>query len=200
MPPISRSAGPACSCPALAGQGQCTDASPPAGYSLPHPLDKTAIVQYTVFVPNATQAYYRTRWFVLQRDNFTCQYCGQKAPDVVLAVDHKGAKALGGDDSPDNLVACCTACNLGKSDVRFAPQAQISLASWRPRRVARIAPGIAAYLHEHGAATGKTLAEALHTQQSTVSRILKADSQFEFAHRVGRHRYYRLRPPNPLSG
>lgn len=31
----------------------------------------------------------RTRFRILERDNFTCQYCGNKAPDVILHVDHK---------------------------------------------------------------------------------------------------------------
>lgn len=57
----------------------------------------------------------RTRYEVLKRDNHTCRYCGGAAPDVKLTVDHVTPLALGGSDSPDNLVAACRDCNAGKS-------------------------------------------------------------------------------------
>lgn len=57
----------------------------------------------------------RTRYEVLRRDNFTCRYCGAKAPDVELRVDHVIPVALGGSDKPENLVAACHDCNSGKS-------------------------------------------------------------------------------------
>lgn len=57
----------------------------------------------------------RTRYEVLRRDNHTCRYCGESAPDVKLTVDHVTPVALGGTDTPDNLVAACRDCNYGKS-------------------------------------------------------------------------------------
>lgn len=59
----------------------------------------------------------RTRFEVLRRDNHTCQYCGAKAPDVVLHIDHIMPKALGGSDSPDNLATACAGCNSGKTSI-----------------------------------------------------------------------------------
>lgn len=56
------------------------------------------------------------RWKVLQRDNFTCQYCGRKAPDVALQVDHKIPKSLGGKYNLENLITSCFECNQGKKD------------------------------------------------------------------------------------
>jgi len=64
--------------------------------------------------------WYKLRWQILERDNFTCQYCGRTAPDVMLEVDHKISLADGGDNSPENLIASCTACNRGKSGLRQA--------------------------------------------------------------------------------
>lgn len=55
-----------------------------------------------------------TRFQVLKRDKFTCRYCGSKAPDVQLHVDHVVPVSLGGTDTPDNLVAACVDCNNGK--------------------------------------------------------------------------------------
>lgn len=57
-----------------------------------------------------------TRFEVFKRDSFTCQYCGAKAPEVVLEVDHITPVAGGGTSDILNLVTACQACNSGKSD------------------------------------------------------------------------------------
>jgi len=62
---------------------------------------------------------YGLRWQILKRDNFTCQYCGQYAPNVQLEVDHKIEVSNGGADNPDNLVTSCWACNRGKEHLRI---------------------------------------------------------------------------------
>lgn len=59
----------------------------------------------------------RLRFEILRRDGHTCRYCGAKAPDVPLTVDHVVPVTLGGGDEPNNLVTACTACNAGKSSV-----------------------------------------------------------------------------------
>lgn len=58
----------------------------------------------------------KTRFEVFKRDSFTCQYCGSKAPDVVLHVDHIHPVAKGGGNDILNLVTSCDVCNSGKSD------------------------------------------------------------------------------------
>jgi len=64
---------------------------------------------------NPINAYYALRWQILKRDNFTCQYCGQNAPNVKLEIDHIIPRGDGGEDTPENLVTACYACNRGKS-------------------------------------------------------------------------------------
>lgn len=59
------------------------------------------------------------RFKVLERDSFTCQYCGRSAPDVVLHVDHVVPVSKGGSNDPSNLVTACETCNLGKSDMEI---------------------------------------------------------------------------------
>jgi hypothetical protein len=59
------------------------------------------------------------RFEVLKRDSFTCQYCGAKAPDVVLQIDHIEPVSLGGSDSLLNLATSCAACNGGKGARRL---------------------------------------------------------------------------------
>lgn len=56
------------------------------------------------------------RFFVLKRDAFTCQYCGRRAPDVELHVDHKVPWSKIQEHKIENLVTTCVDCNLGKSN------------------------------------------------------------------------------------
>jgi hypothetical protein len=55
-----------------------------------------------------------TRFEVFKRDSFTCQYCGKKAPDIVLRVDHIHPVSKGGENDLMNLVTSCFECNSGK--------------------------------------------------------------------------------------
>jgi len=61
--------------------------------------------------------YYKTRWEILIRDNFTCQYCGRTAKHgVALQIDHICPKIRGGTDEKNNLITACWDCNIGKRD------------------------------------------------------------------------------------
>lgn len=48
---------------------------------------------------------------ILVRDNYICQYCGDRATHV----DHIIPRSRGGSDYPFNLVAACRVCNMRKS-------------------------------------------------------------------------------------
>jgi HNH endonuclease len=54
------------------------------------------------------------RFSILKRDRFTCRYCGAKAPDVKLRVDHIKPMSRGGSNHESNLVTACEECNVGK--------------------------------------------------------------------------------------
>lgn len=56
----------------------------------------------------------KLRFEIFKRDNFTCQYCGRKAPDVILQIDHLKPVARGGKNDILNLVTSCIECNQGK--------------------------------------------------------------------------------------
>jgi hypothetical protein len=58
----------------------------------------------------------KIRFEVFKRDEFTCTYCGQKPPAVVLECDHVIPVAQDGPDSIENLTTSCFDCNRGKSD------------------------------------------------------------------------------------
>lgn len=53
-----------------------------------------------------------TRRGVLRRDGHRCAYCGKAA----ATIDHVLPRSRGGQDSWENLVACCLRCNNIKSD------------------------------------------------------------------------------------
>lgn len=59
----------------------------------------------------------RLRMEVFKRDSFTCQYCGRKAPDIILHVDHIEPVSAGGTNDIINLITSCQECNLGKSNI-----------------------------------------------------------------------------------
>jgi hypothetical protein len=72
------------------------------------------------------------RFEVFARDGFTCQYCGQRPPDVLLECDHIHPRSKGGSDDSLNLITSCVACNRGKraiviSEVAPRPDADIAM-------------------------------------------------------------------------
>ena len=50
---------------------------------------------------------------IMRRDGYSCVYCGNKKE---LTIDHVIPKSKGGDNSWNNLVTCCSPCNLKKGD------------------------------------------------------------------------------------
>ena len=58
----------------------------------------------------------RLRFNIFQRDNFTCQYCGRKVPEITIEIDHLYPKSKGGLDKIENYATTCRDCNLGKGD------------------------------------------------------------------------------------
>lgn len=63
----------------------------------------------------------------MERDNFTCQYCGLKAPNVELHVEHIIPVSEGGTNDELNLIASCSDCNLGKSTEELTKDEILSL-------------------------------------------------------------------------
>jgi 5-methylcytosine-specific restriction endonuclease McrA len=76
-------------------------------------------------VPHRTRAV--SRRHVLLRDQYTCQYCGQRFVPKALTLDHVIPRSRGGASSWENLVACCFPCNNHKAD-RTPSEAGMQLA------------------------------------------------------------------------
>ena len=67
----------------------------------------------------------KMRFEVLKRDKFTCQYCGEQAPQVVLHLDHIKPVSKGGKNTLLNLVTSCIDCNLGKGARELSDDSEI---------------------------------------------------------------------------
>jgi 5-methylcytosine-specific restriction endonuclease McrA len=78
---------------------------------------KIDIALYALGIAKRSQSLGLARRFaILERDTFTCQYCGRNVREhgVVLVIDHVSPAKRGGSDSFDNLITACVECNSGK--------------------------------------------------------------------------------------
>jgi 5-methylcytosine-specific restriction endonuclease McrA len=71
------------------------------------------LVSYVKIPFNLGKDSYPTRALIYKRDDHECQYCGSKKD---LTIDHVIPRSRGGQDTWENLVACCTKCNLKKGN------------------------------------------------------------------------------------
>ncbi len=78
-------------------------------------IGKKRIYKYK-YRPRNNKRRLKLRFDVLNRDNFTCQYCGRKAPNVILEIDHIHPKSKGGINDLNNYATSCIECNRGKGD------------------------------------------------------------------------------------
>jgi HNH endonuclease len=69
---------------------------------------------------------------VLRRDGHRCMYCNGTANTI----DHVLPRSRGGNDSWENLVACCLKCNNQKGDRTAAEM------SWKLRSIPRAPHGV----------------------------------------------------------
>ena len=51
---------------------------------------------------------------IFQRDNNSCQYCGQK--NKKLSIDHVFPRSRGGTDNWENVITACLQCNVMKGN------------------------------------------------------------------------------------
>jgi 5-methylcytosine-specific restriction endonuclease McrA len=77
-------------------------------------------------------------YFVFERDNFTCAYCGKSsfADGVQLHVDHIIPAIKGGESIAGNLITSCATCNVTKNDTDITCKEEI-LAVISARNLAR---------------------------------------------------------------
>jgi 5-methylcytosine-specific restriction endonuclease McrA len=75
-----------------------------------------SVVALKRYVSSAYQTPAMTRYNILLRDKFICQYCGEIHAPRSLTLDHVVPRCRGGLSSWENLVAACYDCNIEKGD------------------------------------------------------------------------------------
>ncbi len=102
---------------------------------------RPSIIRLEKMIKRPRPAVRLTKKEILRRDEYTCQYCGQRVP--YLTVDHVIPRRLGGEYHWENLVAACPACNHRKGS--HTPD-QVNMRLLRPPKAP---PANAAYLFAH---------------------------------------------------
>jgi hypothetical protein len=87
----------------------------------------------------------KTRFEVFKRDDFACQYCGRKTPEVVLEIDHVVPIVEGGSDEIENLLTACFDCNRGKSSIPLDSIAQVIDVAKRAQEISHREEQLRAY-------------------------------------------------------
>ncbi len=69
-------------------------------------------------IPVSEEDYFKNpanRKLIFERDGYKCHYCGIKVDENNATLDHVIPISKGGNNSKENLVACCFECNSIKS-------------------------------------------------------------------------------------
>ena len=75
-----------------------------------------AVIRLLGFVRNGRVGVKFSRRNVFMRDDYMCQYCGQRFEPKSLTCDHIIPKSRGGITEWTNIVTSCIPCNLKKGD------------------------------------------------------------------------------------
>ncbi len=85
---------------------------------------RPSVIRLEMMVRRPRLVVHLTKREVLRRDDYTCQYCGQR--QFYLTIDHIIPRHLGGHHTWENLVAACPSCNHRKGG-RTIEQAHMRL-------------------------------------------------------------------------
>jgi len=77
-------------------------------------LPVPSVIRLRYFVQIRRKEIPLTKKNIMKRDNHECQYCGKKTG--MMTTDHIIPKALGGDESWENLICACLECNNRKGN------------------------------------------------------------------------------------
>lgn len=75
-----------------------------------------AVIVLRDYIRKDFTSYSCNRKNVIWRDQYICQYCGNKFQYNDLTMDHIIPKSRGGDKTWTNIVACCKGCNTKKGN------------------------------------------------------------------------------------
>ena len=76
-----------------------------------HPLWKGGHNLYGRMISENEGSFYRNRKVVLERDNYTCQYCRHQGKSSYMDVHHIIPVIEGGPNTPENMITLCRKCH-----------------------------------------------------------------------------------------
>jgi 5-methylcytosine-specific restriction endonuclease McrA len=79
-------------------------------------IKQPAVIRLTRFVRSNHVNVKFSRKNIFMRDDFTCQYCGERFDPKHLTCDHIMPRSRGGITEWSNIVTSCTRCNVMKGD------------------------------------------------------------------------------------
>lgn len=90
-----------------------------------HPNPSVVVLIEKVTTPRLPVKFSRDN--IYQRDNYTCQYCGEKYDYHKLTFDHVVPQSKGGKTTWKNIVTSCFDCNTKKKGDRTPQEAGLTL-------------------------------------------------------------------------
>lgn len=72
--------------------------------------EQQALPQGTDYQQGEQLGYYNTKQYILFRDNYSCQACGEHGKEIKLHIHHLESRKTGGN-APDNLITLCEHCH-----------------------------------------------------------------------------------------
>ncbi len=76
---------------------------------------------------------------ILERDAYTCYYCGRTESEALtMHIDHVVPWSKGGETTSDNLVTACADCNLSKGNKPLTDELRVGLAQNAYRGVVQV--------------------------------------------------------------
>lgn len=94
----------------------------------PHALKNPAVIyNKLLYQKGINYGFANTKAYVLNRDNYTCQYCKGKSKDSKLEVHHIIYRRNGGSDEETNLICLCKTCHdkLHKDEINLKKNGKV---------------------------------------------------------------------------
>lgn len=123
----------------------------------------------------------KTRFEVFKRDNFTCQYCGASAPDVILEIDHIKPVSKGGTNSILNLVTSCKECNRGKTNKVLSDNSAVKIQKRRMEEINERREQLELMLRWHDELEGE-----IEKEIDAISNIILKETSGNYLNEKGR--------------
>ena len=79
-----------------------------------HDINLPSVIRLRYFIKVPYRELTLNRTNLMQRDNFSCQYCDYKGNN--LSIDHVIPRSRGGEDKWENVTTACITCNIKKGN------------------------------------------------------------------------------------